>query len=336
MRVKHLATRSAMAKSSATNWVRSTITEKEVEKATADGLIAAEDSIRFPSTERIPKPPSGYRVMFLALLFRGLSLPAHEFLRGLLFVYGVQLHQLTPNSLLHIACFVTLCESFLGIEPHFTLWRSIFRLRPNVSLARKPELGGAVVSVRPEAQYLEFSMAASVQGWRTKWFYIKDRKSSPEDEFGLPPFDASQEVKKLKSWDSLPSDAEVAQILPLLSRIQNLKTGLGGALSGTQLMAFFIQRRVQPLQHRLTKLWTYSGLEDPTRISEDLMSKEDVDKRVRNLTKLTKEHSVADLKADFFDSVHPIPEVYIAASTFVKLLLISTCITLCLCTLLIY
>jgi hypothetical protein len=59
--------------------------------------------------------------MFLAFLLRGFSLPAHEFLRGLLFVYGVQLHQLTPNSLLHIAYFVTLCESFLGIEPHFLL-----------------------------------------------------------------------------------------------------------------------------------------------------------------------------------------------------------------------
>jgi hypothetical protein len=31
--------------------------------------------------------------------------------------------------------------------------------------------------------------------------------------------------------------------------------------------------------------------------------KEDVDKRVRNLTKLTKEDSVDDLTADFFDSV---------------------------------
>jgi hypothetical protein len=304
-----------MAKTSATSWVRSTITKKEMEKATADGLIAAQDSMKFPSTERIPKPPSGYRVMFLAFLLRGFSLPAHEFLRGLLFVYGVQLHQLTPNSLLHIAYFVTLCESFLGIEPHFLLWRSIFRLRPNVDFAKKPELGGAVVSVRPEAQYLEFSMAASVQGWRAKWFYIKDRKSSPEDEFGLPPFDASREVKKLASWDALPSDAEAEQICPLLSRIQALKGGQGGALSGIQLMAFFIQRRVQPLQHRLTKLWTYSGLEDPTRVSEDLILKEDVDKRVRNLTKLTKEDSVADLTADFFDSVHPLPEVYIPAFT---------------------
>jgi hypothetical protein len=203
-------------------------------------------------------------------------------------------------------------------------------------LARKPELGGAVVSVRPEAQYLEFSMAASVQGWRTKWFYIKDRKSSPEDEYGLPPFDASQEVKKLASWDTLPSDAEAQEILPLLSCIKALKGGQGGALSGMQLMAFFIQRRVQPLQHRLTKLWNYSGLEDPTRVSEDLISKEDVDKRVKNLTKLTKEHAVADLTADFFDSVHPLPEVCIVAFNCCQTLLGSICVILCLCTLLTY
>jgi hypothetical protein len=172
--------------------------------------------------------------------------------------------------------------------------------------------------VRPEAQYLEFSMAASVQGWRTKWFYIKDRKSSPEDKYGLPPFDASQEVKKLASWDALPSDAEIAQVLPLLSRIQALKGGQGGALSGIQLMAFFIQRRVQPLQHRLTKLWCYSGLEDPARISEDLTEKKDVDKQVRSLTKLTKDHAVADLTADYFYSAHPLPEVCILCSLVVE------------------
>jgi hypothetical protein len=190
--------------------------------------------------------------------------------------------------------------------------------------------------VRPEAQYFEFSMAASVQGWRTKWFYIKDRKSSVEDKYGLPPFDASQEVKKLASWDMLPSDAEAEKILPLLSRIKALQGGQGGALSGIQLMAFFVQCRVQPLQHPLTKLWAYSGLEDPTRISEDLIEKKDVDKRVRSLTKLTKEHAVADLTADFFDFVHPVPEVCTLASTFVKLCLVSTCVIRCLCTLLTY
>jgi hypothetical protein len=142
MRAKTLVQKNKMGKSNianaSTNWVPSEFKQTDLDKALADGLIADGDQVIFPSTERIPKPQSGYRVMFLAFLLRGLSLPAHKFLRGLLFVYGVQLHQLTPNSILHIACFITLCESFLGIEPHFLLWKYLFRLRPSVSLSKKP------------------------------------------------------------------------------------------------------------------------------------------------------------------------------------------------------
>jgi hypothetical protein len=140
MHVKHLAQKNKMTKgktaNAVTSWVPSVFAQKDLDKARADGLISDDDQVIFPSSiERIPKPRNGFRVMFFAFLLRGLSLPAHEFLRGLLFVYGVQLHQLTPNSILHIACFITLCESFLGINPHFLLWRSIFRLRPSVSLS---------------------------------------------------------------------------------------------------------------------------------------------------------------------------------------------------------
>jgi hypothetical protein len=99
-------------------------TQKDLEKAQADGLIFDDDQVIFLSTKRIPKAKSGFQVMFFAFLLRGLSLPAHEFLRGLFFVYDVQLYQLTQNSILYIACFITLCESFLGIDPHFLLWRS--------------------------------------------------------------------------------------------------------------------------------------------------------------------------------------------------------------------
>jgi hypothetical protein len=200
--------------------VPSDFKQKDLEKAQADGLISVDDQVIFPSTDRIPKPPSGFRVMFLAFLLRSLSFPAHEFLCGLLFVYGVQLHQLTPNSILHIACFITLCESFLGIEPHFLLWKFLFRLRPSVALSKKHELGGAVVSIRAESQYLEFSMAASVQSWRKKWFYIKDQKVSSSDQYGIAPFDASKEVKKLALWDSPPTEAEMDEIKPLLAHIQ--------------------------------------------------------------------------------------------------------------------
>jgi hypothetical protein len=113
--------RKKKATNASTNWVPSEFAQSDLTKAQKDGFIAEGDQFVFPSTERVPKPPSGYQVMFLAFLLRELSFPAHEFLRGLLFVYGIELHQLTPNSILHIACFVTLCESFLGIEPHSVL-----------------------------------------------------------------------------------------------------------------------------------------------------------------------------------------------------------------------
>jgi hypothetical protein len=114
-----------MGKSKTTNastsWVPSEFGQTDLTKARKEGFIAEGDQVIFPSTERIPKPPSDYRVMLFAFLLRGLSFPAHELLCGLLFAYGVQLHQLMPNSILHISCFVTLCESFLGIEPHWVL-----------------------------------------------------------------------------------------------------------------------------------------------------------------------------------------------------------------------
>jgi hypothetical protein len=125
MRVKHLAQKNKMTKgktaNAVTSWMPSVFSRKDLDKAQANGLISDDNQVIFPSTERIPKPKSGFRVMFFAFLLRGLSLPAHEFLHELLFFYGVQLHQLTPNSILYIACFITLCESFLGIDPHFLL-----------------------------------------------------------------------------------------------------------------------------------------------------------------------------------------------------------------------
>jgi hypothetical protein len=135
MPIKKIAHRTKMvkkrSKKMALNWVPSSFDEPDL-KAKKEGFLLAAAPIIFPGEERVPKPPKGYLVMFLAFLLRGLSLCAHEFLHGLLFVYSVQLHQLTPNWILHNACFITLCESF--------------RLCPSVSLDKNPELGGAVVS----------------------------------------------------------------------------------------------------------------------------------------------------------------------------------------------
>jgi hypothetical protein len=223
MCVKSLVQKNLMGKKKITNastsWVPSEFAQFDLTKARKDGFITEGDQVIFPSTERIPNPPSGYRVMFLAFLLRRLSFPAHKFLCRLLFVYGVQLHHLMPNTILHIACFITLCESFLGIKPHWILWKFLFHLHPSVALSKKPELGRAVISVRTEVHYLEFNMATSVQGWRKKWFYIKDQKNSSSDQYGIAPFDANKDLKKLASWDSPPTEAEMEDIKPLLAHI---------------------------------------------------------------------------------------------------------------------
>jgi hypothetical protein len=56
-----------------------------------------------------------------------------------------------------------------------------------------------------------------------------------------------QVVIGLTTWDTLPSNAEIENIKPSLARIQELKNAAGNGLTGTQLMVFFLQRRIQPL-----------------------------------------------------------------------------------------
>jgi hypothetical protein len=106
------------------NWVQTKVQEKDLQSAKKIGILKnnpAETLAAGP--EIIPRPLAGFRVIFLAFLLQGLLLPPHPFVRGLLFAYGIQLHDLNPNTILHIACFITLCECFLGIEPHWPLWR---------------------------------------------------------------------------------------------------------------------------------------------------------------------------------------------------------------------
>jgi hypothetical protein len=48
---------------------------------------------------------------------RGFGLPLHPFVHGLLHYYLVVIQNCYPNVVLHIACFITLYEAFMGIDP---------------------------------------------------------------------------------------------------------------------------------------------------------------------------------------------------------------------------
>jgi hypothetical protein len=150
-------------------WPASTASKRDEKKARSLGIISADEgNIILPGAASRPNPPAGFTVMFLSFLYRGLSLPAHVFLRRLLHMYEIQLWQLTPNSILHLAIFITLCEAFLGIEPHFGLWKKIFFVKRYNCSGGSFVIDGVGFVVRKDVNYFNFPMRESIQGWRSK------------------------------------------------------------------------------------------------------------------------------------------------------------------------
>ncbi|KAK1678207.1 hypothetical protein QYE76_039055 [Lolium multiflorum] len=221
-------------------WERSKISNQDTNMLKRLGLMKKEDAIRFPSEESYPKPPMEYRVSFVDHLIRGLSTPIHDFLRGLLFVYGIQLHQLTPNSILHISIFITLCECFLGIPPNWALWKRIFCLRRNGSHNVTYNIGGVVICVRTDVDYFDVKFPDSVQGWRKKWLYIHE-ESANSVEHNIVPFDGSAKIQRRRSWDAEASEEEKKATEALMSRIRQLQNTRGKELSGVQITALGLE-----------------------------------------------------------------------------------------------
>jgi hypothetical protein len=85
---------------------------------------------RAPSVEhKEPYPDPDEVVSFLAFHEHGLGYPVHPFLLGLLNEWEVELHNLNPNGVLHIAGFVMLRKGFVEIDPHADLFQTFFLYR---------------------------------------------------------------------------------------------------------------------------------------------------------------------------------------------------------------
>ena len=95
--------------------------------------LAKEIAHRLPAKGQIvPSPKPTERMVFIPHFVRGLGFPLHPFVRGLMFYYGLDFHDLAPNSFLNISTFIVVCEAFLCIQPHFGLWLKIFNVKPKV------------------------------------------------------------------------------------------------------------------------------------------------------------------------------------------------------------
>ena len=307
--LRHTApsTNAAMENTEISGWERSKISNQDQKTLKKLGLDK-EGSLIFPGDESFPSPPIGYRVTFIDHLIRGLSTPIHEFLRGLLFVYGIQLHQLTPNSILHISIFITLCECFLGTHPHWGLWKRIFYLRRNSSRNVAYNVGGVVICVRPEVDYFDVKFPDSVQGWRRRWLYVQEEYNNSQ-EYNIAPFDGAAKILRRRSWDAEATAEERTATDALMKRIHELQNTRGEELSGVQITAYFLRIRVQPLQARKNPLWMYAGEKDVDRLSKDLSVK-DLEKLIRRFSSLSKKNDIpTSCRVVPYNGNHALPEV---------------------------
>ena len=114
-------------------WMPSSVTEEDIKKLREARYLTAEVSHRLPARGQVvPTPEPNEDVVFISHFLRGLGLTLDPFVRGLMFYYGLDFHDLAPDSFLHISAFIVVCEAFLRITPHFGLWLKTFDVKPKM------------------------------------------------------------------------------------------------------------------------------------------------------------------------------------------------------------
>jgi hypothetical protein len=158
--------------------------------------------------EDIPTPNTNEMVVFTPFFQRRFSLPACDFLRGLLDHYKIELVHLNPNSILLISIFVHLCEVFLGIPPNFALFKNYLFLKYQPCAANHKVVGGVGLQTCPRAGFLDLPLKTSLRGWHGTWFYCENHDPSLHPSWANSPSSTSFGVKsrlhssfpKLRPW----------------------------------------------------------------------------------------------------------------------------------------
>jgi hypothetical protein len=240
-------------------WPFSTVTADDLEDLVAEGLLHPLSDERQPEwippvSGAAPSPPPGYVVSFVSLHERGFGVPASRFMRAILHNYGVELHNLSPNSISQAAIFVAVCEGYLGIVPHWDLWTHLFsaelfalptwerRVRAAV------RAGGCILQLRQSraSQYIPAILASSNKGWQRRWFYLRN-----DDEMLLP-FSQRVVTVAADAWRyGTPHDRQ-KNLEPLLKALEALRKG---GLTAAGVIAAIHRRRVLPLAERWLLLW---------------------------------------------------------------------------------
>ncbi|KAK1697508.1 hypothetical protein QYE76_014205 [Lolium multiflorum] len=217
---------------------------------------------------------------------RGFSFPPSDFFMEILKVYGLQPHNISPNSVLAISNHVTLCEGHLRVTPELSLFQYYFSVKKE-KVRQSTELatcGSITFMIRPGRVYPHTDRHESARYWSGGFFYLKD-VSDPASTRKLPTF-KNCPATELPAWSHCPHLSDSPQLTRAVRRICKL-TEEGAEWKDLTLSWF--TKRIQPLQHRDQLMFQYTGRDDPMRATKDNLSADAIDKRIRVLIKTPRE-----------------------------------------------
>jgi hypothetical protein len=208
----------------------------------------------------VPTEDTHESVIYIPFFICGLALPISPFFHGLLDFYHLNLTHLNPNSILQVSIFVHLCEAYLGILPHFGLWKYLYHCRPGMAGGQHQLVGGVSLEMRRgrKTEYLDIPLKDNIKGWRLEWFIVEDHGKS------LPPRSGRQPDVRAPSWTESPTDLEITEAKVLLAEIGLLKER---GLTVEAVVADFVFKNIQPLKDRAYPAYLYSGVTDSTRVT---------------------------------------------------------------------
>ena len=238
----------------------SSATEGQVKKLRKAGYLSKDIAHRLPEKgQLLPTPRPHERVVFLPHFLRGLGFPLHPFVRGLMFYYGLDFHDLAPNFILNISAFIVVCEAFLRVRPHFGLWLKTFNVKPKVVRGNQAECGGAMAGKIANVLWFEGSFVETLKGWQAGWFYLTE----PHD----PKWTAAPEFRsgpptRLMSWKETGlSWGNEEEVTGLKTCIQSLVNKPIRLVNVVQVM---LVRRILPCQQRDFTLWEFDPAQHRT------------------------------------------------------------------------
>ena len=170
-----------------------------------------------------------------------------------MFYYGLEFHDLAPESILQISSFIVVCEAFLHITPHFGLWLKTFKVEPKIIEGQHAECGGALISKIANASWPEGSFQEEFGLWQREWFYITTPRGTT---WVAPPAFRSGPPPRLASWVNKGLDWGLSKDMPLLQgRIRDLLERDLNLVKVTQVMLI---HRTLPGKHRSLRLWEFN------------------------------------------------------------------------------